>query len=194
MDVLAEFCVGYPWLPFSPLIHGSLLRGGGGALRSLSSLKPQPNDALIPVHEAAKTSLDPDWKATHLFFTNLPDSKALTEIEIWIDMEKKACVAKFGVGLVTVGNKGIVHGGLLCTMLDEMMGATLDYLGLAPAGTAYLHTTFRRVVTPGATLYGHASVSSVEGRKRFMKSQLMESISPPLITAEATSLFVAFKK
>lgn len=62
------------------------------------------------------------------------------------------------------GAPGLAHGGMLVTVLDEVMGS-LNWLLLAPAVTGRLEVDFRQPVPVGETLRLRAWITGVSGRK-----------------------------
>eukprot|EP01013_Petalomonas_cantuscygni_P023293 TRINITY_DN44705_c0_g1_i1.p1 TRINITY_DN44705_c0_g1~~TRINITY_DN44705_c0_g1_i1.p1 ORF type:complete len:283 (+),score=29.13 TRINITY_DN44705_c0_g1_i1:156-1004(+) len=159
------------------------------------------DDASLNAIHAHLPHTDPAWRAGHLFFGTLHPSGAdsvegtiaLPDVQLFVDRTAGKLVARFSIGTPVTGNVDVVHGGLLMTLLDEMMGLLLYHLGLAPAATASLTTQFRRVVRPNSTVYGAASVTSVEGRKRQLSAALYESLDPLTPVTEASALFIKLR-
>jgi len=61
------------------------------------------------------------------------------------------------------GWPGVVHGGIICTMLDEVIGYSAGFQGLY-AVTAGMDVSYRKPAMVGQKLFLSAEVTSVEGR------------------------------
>ncbi len=89
---------------------------------------------------------------------------------------------------------GLCHGGIIATVMDEIMGVLLavnrNWVQSATA-TAYLNTRYLKPVrTPQAVLVT-ARFTRVEGRKYFLHAELVNGEEEVL--AEAEALFVKLK-
>jgi acyl-coenzyme A thioesterase PaaI-like protein len=85
------------------------------------------------------------------------------------------------------GYEGIVHGGLITTVLDEVMGWAI-YVRRLWAVTGSMTVRFRRPVPIGEPLTARAWVASVSGRKVDVRAELSRD-SDGLLLADATALF-----
>jgi acyl-coenzyme A thioesterase PaaI-like protein len=92
----------------------------------------------------------------------------------------------FTVTDVHQGAPGLAHGGLLTAAFDDALGS-LNWLLTAPAVTGRLETDFRRPVPVGSTLFIHAEVVGVKGRKVFTRAvgRLDAPDGPVALTAAA---------
>jgi uncharacterized protein (TIGR00369 family) len=86
------------------------------------------------------------------------------------------------------GYEGIVHGGLITTVLDEVMGWAI-YVRQLWAVTGSMNVRFRKPVPVGEALTARAWVASVSGRKVDVRAQLTRN-SDGQILADATALFI----
>ena len=86
------------------------------------------------------------------------------------------------------GYEGIVHGGLISTVLDEVMGWAI-YVRQLWAVTGTMNVRFRKPVHVGEALTARAWVESVTGRKVDVRAQLVRD-SDGQILADATALFI----
>ncbi|KAF9123506.1 hypothetical protein BGX30_001421 [Mortierella sp. GBA39] len=94
------------------------------------------------------------------------------------------------VGSDMCGHPNIVHGGLLATLLDEITAMTaIPNLPGKTGFTANLNINYRHPCIADQFLIAHSEVTSVEGRKAFVKATL-KTVSGTLL-ADATALFVA---
>ena len=77
--------------------------------------------------------------------------------------EGESVRAEFIPGEMYQGWPGVVHGGLICTMLDEVMGYAAGYQGLY-AVTVKMEVCYRKPAMIGQRLLLCARVKSVSGR------------------------------
>ena len=103
---------------------------------------------------------------------------------------------------LTLGNgvdgwPGVVHGGIVATILDEMTGLLItpnikaNAIARADYMTAYLNTTFQGPVRTPGTILATARIIKTEGRKLFVEGRIWDEKSTPL--AKADALFVALR-
>lgn len=92
------------------------------------------------------------------------------------------------------GHVGIVHGGMLATILDEGLGrcsfASLpNHIGV----TASLTVNYRKPVPAGSFVVLKAETTKAEGRKAWVKGRieiLNQDETPGTVLAEAEALFL----
>ncbi len=87
------------------------------------------------------------------------------------------------------GANGAVHGGSIPLLFDDFLGRTVSAAGVR-ARTAWLRVDYRHVTPVNRELELSAWISAIDGRKY---SVLGELRADGLLTAEATSLFVALR-
>lgn len=116
---------------------------------------------------------------------------------VWLEGQGKSLVSVAYVGEDLCGHPGIVHGGLLATMLDE--GLARCCFGALPhniAVTANLNVDYRKPAPAGSFLVLRAETTKVEGRKAWVKGHI-ELLTKPgekaTVLAEATALFISPK-
>jgi len=87
------------------------------------------------------------------------------------------------------GHAGIVHGGFLSTIMDNLLGC-LSFIvsDFSAAVTAYLNMTFKKPVEVGKEYIAIVEVEKIEGRKIFFKGRIMDLQKTVYCTAE--SLFI----
>lgn len=113
---------------------------------------------------------------------------------IWSEEGGKSLVSMFYLGSDVSGHPGIVHGGLLATMLDE--GLARCCFPALPNGigvTANLTVDYRRPAPAGAFVVLRAETTKVEGRKAWVQGRietLPEEGVEPTVLVEAKALFV----
>jgi uncharacterized protein (TIGR00369 family) len=86
------------------------------------------------------------------------------------------------------GYEGIVHGGLITTVLDEVMGWA-TYVRRIWAVTGTLNVRFRKPVHVGDQLTARAWVEGATGRKVDVRANLVRD-SDGQVLAEGTGLFI----
>ena len=115
----------------------------------------------------------------------------------WLKPEGKGMTAVTYVGDDLCGHPGIVHGGLIATMLDEGLArACFDALPHKIGVTANLNIDYRKPTPAGSFLVLKAETTKVEGRKAWVKGHIELLAAPgekPTILAEATALYVSPK-
>ncbi|EQB44612.1 hypothetical protein CGLO_16625 [Colletotrichum gloeosporioides Cg-14] len=113
----------------------------------------------------------------------------------WTRNGGKALVSISHLGTDMCGHPGIVHGGLLATMLDE--GLARCCFGALPHNvgvTAKLEINYRKPVHAGTYVVLRAQTVRVEGRKAWVEGQLetlVDEGQEPVVLAQATALFVS---
>lgn len=85
------------------------------------------------------------------------------------------------------GAPGLIHGGVLAAVFDEVLGG-LSWLLMRPAVTASLTVDFRAPVRVGEVLRVEAKVDGIDGRK--VTCSGVGRVSDETIVATATGLFV----
>jgi acyl-coenzyme A thioesterase PaaI-like protein len=97
-------------------------------------------------------------------------------------------VVKFGNGMN--GHPGMVHGGIVSLVLDDVFGFGYEALGdVAMAVTANLTVDYRAPLPAGTQVVIAVQLEHREGRKLFWKAQVT-SMDRNTVYAEAKSLFV----
>lgn len=108
--------------------------------------------------------------------------------------EGKQLVSMSYLGTDLSGHIGIVHGGLLATLLDEGLArcgfaALPNKIGV----TASLTINYRKPAPAGSFIVLKAETTKVEGRKVWVKGRieiLGESEEPGMVLVEAEGLFI----
>lgn len=91
----------------------------------------------------------------------------------------------FHLGAAYEGPPGLVHGGVLALVLDQLLGESAGARG-KPGMTGTLTLTYRRA-TPLGPLRGEAWIDRVEGVKTFAHGHLL---GPEGATVEAQGVFI----
>ncbi|PGG95173.1 hypothetical protein AJ79_10213 [Helicocarpus griseus UAMH5409] len=113
---------------------------------------------------------------------------------IWSEAGGKSLVSMLYLGTDVSGHPGLVHGGLLATVLDETLArCCFPALPNGIGVTANLNINYRSPAPAGSYFVVRAETERVEGRKAFVKGwieTLPDDGKEPVIVAEATALFV----
>jgi uncharacterized protein (TIGR00369 family) len=100
-------------------------------------------------------------------------------------------------GRVTLGKShegppGLVHGGVVATLLDHVLARAVRAAGRGGL-TATLTVTYRRPVQLGVPLVATGEIGSTEGRRTTATARLVAEDAPETTLAEAEGLFVALR-
>lgn len=113
---------------------------------------------------------------------------------VWSEQGGKSLVSISYLGEDLCGHPGLVHGGLLATILDEGLArccfaALPNKIGM----TANLNINYRAPAPAGAYVVLKATTTKVEGRKAWVEGRietLVRDGEKPVVLAEATALFI----
>ncbi|XXG98684.1 RNA-binding ribosome biosynthesis protein mak21 [Hypoxylon texense] len=117
---------------------------------------------------------------------------------IFAESGGKSLVSISYLGHELCGHPGIIHGGLLATLLDEGLArccfAALPHkVGM----TANLNINYRAPAPAGSYIVLKATTTKVEGRKAWVEGRIETLVGEgekPVVLAEATALFVSPKQ
>jgi uncharacterized protein (TIGR00369 family) len=90
------------------------------------------------------------------------------------------------------GPPGLVHGGVVATLLDHVLARAVRAAGRGGL-TATLTVTYRRPVQLGVALIATAEMGATEGRRTTARARLVAEDDPDTTLAEAEGLFVALR-
>jgi acyl-coenzyme A thioesterase PaaI-like protein len=101
------------------------------------------------------------------------------------------------VGRVTLGKPhegppGLVHGGVVATVLDHVLARAVRAAGRGGL-TATMTVTYRRPVPLGVALVATAEIGTSHGRRTTATGRLTSEEDPGTTLAEAEALFVALR-
>jgi len=116
----------------------------------------------------------------------------------WSERGGKSLVSISYLGTDLCGHPGIIHGGLLATMLDEGLArccfaALPNKIGM----TANLNINYRSPTPAGAFVVLRAQTTKVEGRKAWVEGRIETLVSEgekPVVLVEASALFIEPKQ
>lgn len=94
--------------------------------------------------------------------------------------------ASFCVSELYEGYPSVVHGGILSSLLDEVMAKAVIHSGKI-AFTAKLTVSFRRPLAPGKQVQLHGWINEAKSRTLHTRAELKDSDG---IYAEAEAVFV----
>ena len=99
------------------------------------------------------------------------------------------------VGLVRVGTRvdgheGIVHGGIIAMLVDDVLGYGFYSIGWPAAFTANLSLNYRAPVPAASILRIECYFERQERRKLYWKVRVVDARRPSILYVDATSLFV----
>jgi uncharacterized protein (TIGR00369 family) len=114
------------------------------------------------------------------------ENPASLGVDFEINKEQRVISAKFTPSVNHQGYEGIVHGGILSTLLDEAMGKLTVSLGI-PAVTAEMTVIFKTPAAPGDELFISGWINS-EAKKLIQAQAKIER--GPIVIAEATAKLV----
>ncbi|KAI5919507.1 Adenylylsulfate kinase-domain-containing protein [Camillea tinctor] len=110
----------------------------------------------------------------------------------------KSIVSIYYLGNDVCGHPGIVHGGLLATMLDEGLArACFAALPFGMGVTANLNINYRAPTMANSYVVLRATTTKVEGRKAWVEGRietLVDNDEKPVVLAEATALYISPKQ
>lgn len=109
----------------------------------------------------------------------------------------------FALGPLLMGHADVAHGGLIATLLDEVMGYIINIneeieMEKNPAYkrkqimALKLDLTYKKPVPAPGIVLGRASLVKTEGRKRYVKATLEDGQG--LVLTEAEALFLRSKR
>jgi acyl-coenzyme A thioesterase PaaI-like protein len=96
------------------------------------------------------------------------------------------------VGKPHEGPPGLVHGGVVATLLDHVLARSARAAGHGGL-TARLTVTYRRPVGLGVPLIVSGELGSVDGRRSTAHARLVAATDPDTTLAEAEGLFVSLR-
>lgn len=89
------------------------------------------------------------------------------------------------------GWTGLIHGGIVSTLLDEAMAYALYFAGLAGL-TARMEARFRRAIAPGEELRVCARIT--DARRGVVDAEAFLTRSDGVVVAEATARFMSLER
>jgi acyl-coenzyme A thioesterase PaaI-like protein len=143
---------------------------------------------LVPIPARAKES-------SHVIFGLLLAKDQLEKYDIYkiIGDTDELIVARISVGKNLDGHTGIVHGGILALLMDDLMGIAFHVMGIPMAFTANLNIDYRTPVMANSQVVVRIKCKQREGRKLYFVAQ-MTSPDNSVLYVEASSLYIVPKE
>ncbi|GBB88451.1 hypothetical protein RclHR1_00150047 [Rhizophagus clarus] len=121
------------------------------------------------------------------------EGKVIVRPLIFSSEEKKECITILHIGDHVCGHNGIVHGGFLSTIMDELLARTvIPCLPDKNGATAYLHVNFRKPCKTNQIVIGRSKTTKLERRKGYVEGTL-ENLEG-MVIVDANALFISLKK
>jgi uncharacterized protein (TIGR00369 family) len=102
------------------------------------------------------------------------------------------CIGRVTVGKKHEGPPGLVHGGVVATLLDHVLARSARAAGHGGL-TATLTVTYRRPVHLGVPLLVIGELGSVDGRRATATARLVAEDDPGTTLAEGEALLIALR-
>jgi uncharacterized protein (TIGR00369 family) len=109
-----------------------------------------------------------------------------------IDSGDGRATGRVTIGKTHEGPPGLVHGGVVATLLDHVLARAVRAAGRGGL-TATLTVTYRRPVQLGVPLVATAELGTTDGRRTTATARLVTEDDPATTLAEAEGLFVALR-
>lgn len=184
-----------PEQTFDVAEFGDLLDELHGFHRALASAAPARDDIrrLKTVLEQCRLRLEAAYTdVEHSPYGQLDDlpCHGLGHLPAWHATHESdtSLHARFSFSRWHIGGGGAAHGGMVTTVLDDVMGSCASEGGRSPARTAYLNTTFKALTPIDTELGISVTVTESVGRKRYVHGEIRHGRQ---ICAEAEGLFIS---
>lgn len=129
----------------------------------------------------------------HVIYGTLLGNNLIEKYEIWkrrsLEEDGNIVLSFLTFGSSLNGHSGIVHGGILSLIFDDVFGLGYEALGVTHAVTANLNVDYRAPVPQNSKVRIAVQLIGKEGRKLYWKAQ-MTSMDQETLYAEATSLYI----
>ncbi|KAF9947395.1 hypothetical protein BGZ70_002698 [Mortierella alpina] len=160
-------------------------------LETLDIVRAHVQDAQTWKRRQAYSLVTDDYRVHHLTAGTLRgDDKLGVAPALFQSLDESRVLSVLHVGRGLCGHPNIVHGGLLATMLDEITAMTaIPNLPGKTGFTANLNINYRHPCIADQFIVAHSEVTSLEGRKAFVKATL--TTLDGTLLADATALFIA---
>ncbi|KAG9286196.1 hypothetical protein G9A89_014182 [Geosiphon pyriformis] len=113
---------------------------------------------------------------------------------VFFNRENMELVAFLHIGRDMCSHDGIVHGGLLATIMDEILARTvIPCLPDLNGATAFLHINYRAPCVADQFVKCSGKVTKLEGRKGFVEGKI-ETLENGLLIVDGNALFLSIKK
>jgi uncharacterized protein (TIGR00369 family) len=121
-----------------------------------------------------------------------PGSPVAPPMVVTDEPEAGRCTGRVTVGKQHEGPPGLVHGGVVATLLDHALARSARVAGHGGL-TATLTVTYRRPVPLGVPLVVTGELVGVEGRRATARARVVAEDDPGTTLAEGEALLVALR-
>ncbi|MGR7025901.1 PaaI family thioesterase [Geodermatophilus sp. URMC 62] len=142
------------------------------------------------LHEVARVD-DPDTGERWYSPVYGPGSPVAPPL-VTTDSPDGTATGRVAVGKAHEGPPGLVHGGVVATLLDHVLARAVRAAGRGGL-TATLTVRYRRPVRLGVPLLLSAEMGESSGRRTTATARLVAEDDPDTVLAEAEGLFVALR-
>ncbi|KAH9091531.1 hypothetical protein Ae201684P_011076 [Aphanomyces euteiches] len=155
------------------------------------------NDTLNAHLKTASTQNSSTWE----FFDTVPISDVeknyvhslhregkIEAFQVYGDVDRTKTTTLIHFGEELCGHKGIVHGGCIATVFDELFGWTMYWTSDKVGFTANLSVNYRKPLLAKTSGIVHVEIDKLEGRKLYLKARLEDNDG--VHYADATALFI----
>eukprot|EP00977_Amphora_coffeiformis_P007237 scaffold1569_cov171-Amphora_coffeaeformis.AAC.23 len=157
---------------------------------------PDPATVMIPSHAITGALLKEHYIEKYRIYSS-KSSAAAHQHETTAQRTARATqvtepqiVALVRVGTQVDGHEGIVHGGIIAILIDDVLGYGFYSIGWPAAFTANLSINYRNPVPAASILRIECFFEGQERRKLHWKIRVVDAKRPSVLYAEASSLFV----
>lgn len=109
------------------------------------------------------------------------------------DFPEGRCVGRVTLGKAHEGPPGLVHGGVVATLLDHALARSARVAGHGGL-TAQLTVRFQRPVPLGVPLVVTGRLGEVDGRRATATARLSAADDPDTVLAEGEALLIALRQ
>ena len=158
---------------------------------------PDPASVMHPSHAIAGALLKEHHIEAYRVFQKTPSSN-VTRVSERTDAAAASndpqVVALVRVGTRVDGHEGIVHGGIVAMLVDDVLGYGFYSIGWPAAFTANLSVNYRQPIPAATILRIECYFERQERRKLYWKIRVVDARKPSVLYVDATSLFVIPKQ
>ena len=112
---------------------------------------------------------------------------------VFYELEGGGVGIRFTAGRYHEGHGHMMHGGLIASILDEVMGRALNNAGIPkekPFVTAEMTTYFLCPIAVGAQMYAFGRMERTEGRRCYSYGEIVNEDGVVMAKAEGTYVMV----
>ena len=143
------------------------------AQRYYSKIAQSPSWTRTPARSVLTVA--PEHREDHLTASTLQGpGKMTTPPYVYFNDIEGEVLAVYHLGTKLSGYAGMVHGGTICTLLDECLGrACFPRLPSKVGVTARMEVDFKGAIRSDSVIIIHARTESIEGRKAWAVAEIL---------------------